>query len=188
MKCTKAWLVFALLGLALPTAGGAAELDEGFLGVPWGADLRHLEGFHLLYTKNELRYYVQPDTVREIDGIEVTRVVYGTFRHRFFAAYLDIDSIEIFDRIQSYMESRYGFPKTKWSGVSGRTTHRWEYNRVRIKLKADDSGNRMKLAFYDAGTADAANEDEADRAQENSTRFFPIDRDKKPDALPLLVF
>ncbi len=169
-------------------AAPAANLDSGFMDIPWKADLRHLEGFTLVYSKGDLRYYSQPDTLREIDGIEIPRVIYGTFMHQFFAAYLDIDSIDAFKAIQSYMESKYGFPKTQWSVAGEKTTHKWTYHQIRMKLKHGESDNRMKLAFYYAPIADQVNTETADRQQQESRRFLPIDRNKRPEALPLLVF
>ncbi|MGD8252012.1 MAG: hypothetical protein PVF20_06850, partial [Desulfobacterales bacterium] len=142
------WTVILTVLTGLLAAAPAANLDDGFLDIPWKADLRHLDGFTLLYGNGDLRFYSRPDTLREIDGIEIPRVVYGTFRYQFFAAYLDIDTIEAFKGIQSYMESTYGFPKTQWSVAGEKTIHKWTYHQIRMKLKHSESDNRMKLAFY----------------------------------------
>lgn len=188
MLRTHGSLLTITLMLLVIVPASAAELDDGFLGIRWGADLRQLEGFSLLYAKNDLRFYVKPDTVREIQGFPIPRVVYGTYQNRFFAAYLDIDSPETFTGIKDYMQDRYGFPKTSWSVGADRTTHKWKYNRIRIKLKRSESENRMKLAFYYTPISSQANEDLSEREHQESRRFLPIDRHKKPEALPLLIF
>ena len=107
-------LVFLCAMLLTVPANGQA-LDREFLGLPWEADIREQKGYELLYEKGDLRYYIQPDTVREIKGFTISRVVYGTQNYRFFAAFLLIDSMETFDDIKAYMEKRYGFPKISWS-------------------------------------------------------------------------
>lgn len=178
----------AVCVLLVTVSASAGDLDGGFLGVPWGVDLREKDGFSLLYNKGELRYYVNPDSVHEINGFEIPRIVYGTYQHRLFAAYMEIDSPAAFKEIKNYMESRYGFPKTSWSVAAGRTTHRWKYNQIRMKLKRSEADNRMKLAFYYAPISRQVNEAESEKQQQRSRGFLPVDRNKKPEALPLLVF
>jgi hypothetical protein len=95
-------LVFLCAMLLTVPAHGQA-LDREFLGLPWEADIREQKGYELLYEKGDLRYYIQPDTVREVKGFTISRVVYGTQNYRFFAAFLLIDSMETFDDIKAYM-------------------------------------------------------------------------------------
>jgi hypothetical protein len=115
-------------------------------------------------------------------------VVYGTYDHRFYAAFLLIDSMETFDDIKAYMEERYGFPKISWSVAGDQTAYQWKYKTIRMKLKFNQKDRRMKLAFYDSPIADQVNEQEAEASQQKSLQFLPIERDKKPVTLPLLVF
>lgn len=181
-------LIGVVCVLLITVSASAAELDDAFLGLSWGADLREQDGFSLLYQKGELRYYVNPDNVHEINGFEIPRIVYGTYQHRLFAAYLEIDSPAVFNEIKNYMESRYGFPKTSWSVAANRTTHKWKYKQIKMKLKSSEADSRMKLAFYYSPISKQVNEAEAEKLQQRSRGFLPVDRNKKPDALPLLVF
>jgi hypothetical protein len=115
-------------------------------------------------------------------------VIYGTQQHRFYAAFLLIDAMETFDDIKAYMEKRYGFPKVSWSAAGDQTTYRWKYKTIRMKLKFNQQDRRMKLAFYFMPIAKEVNEKEAEAHQQKSLQLLPIERDKKPESMPLLVF
>jgi len=179
-------LVFIAVMLALPAHG--QSLDREFLGLSWGTDIRDQKGYELLYAKGDLRYYIQPDTVRVVKGFKIARVIYGTRDYLFFSVFLLIDSMEIFDDIKAYMEDRYGFPKISWSVAGDQTTYKWKFKTIGMKLKFYQQDRRMKLAFYYTPIADRVNEQEAEANQQKSLQFFPIERDKKPDVMPLLVF
>jgi hypothetical protein len=166
----------------------AQNLEKAFLGIPWGADIRNQKGYELLYEKDDLRYYIQPGIRRVVKGFNIERVIYGTQGYRFYAAFLLIDSMETFDGIKAYMEKRYGFPKTTWSVAGEQTTYKWDYKNIRMKLKFYQKDGRMKLVFYYAPIADQVNEDAAEASQQKSIEFLPIERDKTPMNMPLLVF
>lgn len=184
-------LIIALLLTALFPAPGlfAADqpLDKAFLGIPWGADIREHSGLKMLHGKEQLRFYTKPGTVRTVRNIRVHQVVYGTYQYRFFAAFLILDSPEAFAELRDYMESRYGFPKTSFQVAGDQTTHQWRYRDIKMKLKSAQEGRHMKLAFYYAPLSRQVNEDLVDR-QQDGARWLPIERDKKPEALPLLEF
>lgn len=181
-------LVLFLFAMLLTPPVQGQSLDTEFLGLAWGTDIREHNGYALLYEKGNLRYYIQPDTVRVVKGFKIARVIYGTQDYHFFSAFLMIDSMETFDDIKAYMESRYGFPKMSWSAAGDQTTYRWKYKAIRMKLKFYQKDRRMKLGFYYTPISNRVNEQEAEAHQQKSMQFLPIERDKKPDALPLLVF
>ena len=178
--------VMVAISMAGPVCGQA--LEQAFLGLPWGVDIRDQKGYELLYEKGDLRYYIQPNTVRTVKGFKIARVIYGTHDHHFFSAFLLIDSMETFDDIKAYMEDRYGFPKISWSVAGDQTTYKWTHRTIRMKLKFYQQDRRMKLAFYYQPIANKVNEQEADASHQQSLQFLPIERDKQPEALPLLVF
>lgn len=179
-------LFFSAVLLALPAHG--QSLDREFLGLSWGTDIRDQKGYELLYEKGDLRYYIEPDTVRVVKGFKIARVIYGTQDYLFFSAFLLIDSMETFDEIKTYMEKRYGFPKISWSVAGDQTTYKWKFKTIGMKLKFYQQDRRMKLGFYYTPIANRVNEQEAEANQQKSLQFFPIERDKTPEAMPLLVF
>jgi len=179
-------LFLAIIFVVSPAFGQALERE--FLGLAWGVDIRDQKGYELLYEKGDLRYYIQPNTVRTVKGFKIARVIYGTHQYHFFSAFLLIDTMETFDDIKAYMEDRYGFPKITWSVAGDQTTYKWTHQAIRMKLKFDQQDRRMKLAFYYKPIANKVNEQEAEAHQQKSMQFLPIERDKKPEAMPLLVF
>ncbi len=183
-------LAAGLIIVLRPPAGHtetALPLENAFLGLPWGADIRDQDGFKFLHGKEGLRFYTKPGIVRMAKGIRVEQVVYGTYKYKFFAAFLNLDSPESFAALRDYMESRYGFPKTSYQARSQMTTHRWRYRQIKMKLKSTEDGQRLKLAFYYAPLSREVNEAFVER-QQKGARWFPIERDKKPEAMPLLEF
>jgi hypothetical protein len=166
----------------------AQALEKEFLGLAWGADIREQKGYEQLYEKGDLRYYTQPGTRRVVKGFDIAQVIYGTQDYRFYAAFLLIDSMETFDEIKAYMEKHYGFPKLTWSVAGDQTTYKWIYKNIRMKLKFYQRDRRMKLAFYYTPLANKVNEEAAEASQQKSIEFLPIERDKRPMDMPLLVF
>ncbi len=179
-----------LLSVALTAAGPAAAeqpIQKAFLGLAWGADIREQTGFTLRHGEGNLRFYTKPGTVRTVRNIQVRRVVYGTYKYRFFAAFLILDSPEAFGELNDYMQSRYGIPKTSYQMPGELLTHRWRQGDIKMKLKSASEGQSMKLAFYYAPISRQLNEERVER-QQSGARWLPIERDKKPEGLPLLEF
>ena len=179
-----------LLTAALLTAGPAAAeqpIEKAFLGLAWGADIREQIGFKLRHGKDNLRFYTKPGPARTVRNMRVRRVVYGTYKYRFFAAFLIFDAPEAFAELSNYMQSRYGVPKTSYQMPGELTTHRWRHGEIKMKLKSAPEGQSIKLAFYYAPLSRQLSEERVER-QQDGVRFLPIERDKKPEALPLLEF
>lgn len=181
-------LVFLLSLIIMSAPVFGQGLEDEFLGLAWGDDIRDQKGYALLYEKGDLRYYIQPGVARVVKGFKIARVIYGTQNYRFYAAFLLIDSMETFDDIKAYMEKRYGFPKIAWSVAGEQTTYKWKYKTIRMKLKFYQRDRRMKLAFYYSPIADRVSEEEAEASQQKSIQVLPIERDKKPETMPLLIF
>ncbi len=188
-RCRFVLAIVLTLWLLIPAAGAVAEqpLEKSFLGLPWGTDIREHDGFKFLHGKEGLRFYTKPGTVRMVNDIRVEKVVYGTYKYTFFAAFLILESPESFAALRDYMASRYGFPKTSYRARSQMTTHRWRYRQIKMKLKSTDDGQKMKLAFYYAPVSRKVNEAFVELEQKNA-RWLPIEKDKKPEGLPLLEF
>jgi hypothetical protein len=182
-----ALLMITILQAPNVARGANPPLEKAFLGLPWGADIREQSGFKMLHGKDQLRFYTKPGTVRTVRGIRVRQVVYGTYQYRFFAAFLILDSPEAFAELRDYMESRYGQPKTAYQVASDQTTHQWRHRQIKMKLKSASGGQRLKLAFYYTPLSREVNEALVER-QQDKARWFPIERDKKPEALPILEF
>jgi hypothetical protein len=163
-------------------------LSRGFLGIPWETDLAGQQELQFLYGKDALDFYRKPGTRYTVNGAPVAQVILGSYQHRFFAAYLIIDSLEAFDAIKRYTTSKYGPPETSWSVSANLTVYKWKQGPISMKLKAVEGTKRMKLGIYYAPIADSVNAAEDEARSNESLRFLPIESGKTPDALPLLEF
>ncbi len=174
--------------LHLGTISVAAELQDGFMGYKWGEDISQFKGFTELYTKKDVTYYSNPNESYTLDDVSIDDVVFGFYKDRFFALYVGVDTLEIYDRIALHMKLKYGFPHTKTSAKDNLATFKWKYQDVSIKLKTDEIGGKMKLAFYYGPLSRDLNNDQIDEISETSYRFFPIDKNKTPRRIPILEF
>jgi nitrate reductase beta subunit len=86
------------------------------------------------------------------------------------------------------MKSKYGIPEQTKQLKGEQTIYRWKYKDTKIKLKLNSSENTMKLAFYYTPLSKKVNEAQQEKFQKKSFKFFPIDKNKTPEFMPLLQF
>jgi len=184
----RAWQLAALIVLLGVGAAGAMELEEGFLELPWGAEASGLDGFERDGSKGKIDFYTNPQVVHTIGEVTVKDEIYGFFEGRFFAVYLNIDSIDVFGRLKGYLNSKYGSPDISMTMKSEETIYKWKHRGVKIKLKMQQTSGRMKLGFYHQPGAKAVDQDEIENYQEDAIRVLPIQKDRRPREMPLLEF
>jgi hypothetical protein len=163
----------------------SADLKNEFLGIEWGADISKLKGFTVLNKKGDVVYYVNYDKSYQINNLDLPPVIYGSYLGKFFAAYIRLDSPELFDELNSYMNSKYGLSVIKVK--SRQQVYRWKYEKIKIKLKGGYEGKKMKLAFYYTPLSDKLNEGQHEE-NEKSIQVLPVSKNKKYPAIPLLIF
>ena len=174
-----------LLFFSLTNPATSADLKNEFLGIEWGTDLSNLKGFYVLYKKGDVVYYVNPDKAYHIDDLILPPVIYGSHLGKFFAAYIRLDKPEVFDEINSYMNSKYGLYMININ--SGQEIHKWKYDRIKIKLKSGHEEKGMKLAFYFTPLSNQLSEGQQEK-HEKTIQFLPVAKNKKYNAIPLLIF
>jgi hypothetical protein len=179
-------LSFILLLLFPAFSLAASDLDQAFLDVDWGSAPVAGE-MEKITSQASIAYYTAPGKVYKVGEHLVAGAVYAFYMDRLFAVHLKIDSLETFERVKAYMRDRYGFPKTTFTMNNEQTIYRWKHKRVKMKLKRYELADAMKLSFYFAPLAEQVNRELGPKA-EPPVRFLPIERDKKPEALPLLHF
>jgi hypothetical protein len=185
MKKSMMFLSVIALFFTFANPAMSADLKSEFLGIEWGADLSNFKGFSELYKKGDVVYYVNYDKMYEINNTVLPPVIYGSYLGKFFAAYIRLDSAELFDEINSYMNSKYGLSVIK--ARSQQQVYRWKYDRVKIKLKGGYEGKKMKLAFYFTPISNKLNEGQHEE-HEKAVQVLPVKKNKKYPAIPLLVF
>jgi len=182
-------LIAATLMIAFSGAPVRAEgFQEGFGGIPWGASVDAVAAMQKVGANEPVVYYVHPDRGFTFEGVEIRQVIYGFYQGRFFAAYLQIDTLEVFQQLKQKLQSRYGAPLVRYAAEGRPAVYRWKEDNLKIKLKVDGAGRKMKLALYYVPLTTKVNEESQERYQEQGLRFLPIRPDRTPEMLPLLEF
>jgi hypothetical protein len=179
--------ILVAICLAISVAG-AADLQTGFLGIQWASPAAHQKGLTRLYEKGNVIFYTQPNIVHTINEIPVPNVVYGFYEDHFFAVYINLDSEDVFGEFRNYLTSQYGNPNKSFSMKTGETVYKWKQGKVKIKLKTNEENYRMKLGFYYVPLSQKVNEEQMEKNHSRSLQFFPIQKDEKPEVVPLLRF
>jgi hypothetical protein len=138
-------LVFMLIGLEILHA---ADLKDGFLGIQWGTSISELPDLVKVSEKNDVSYYRNQKKSYTVFDIETPSVVFGFYKDKFFAAYVQVESIQVFDRITDHLTQIFGSPKKILKVIEQQTIYRWKYEDTKIKLKLYEKEGKMKLSFY----------------------------------------
>ena len=111
------------------------ELQEGFLGINWGAHISELTGLSEVSKMGDVSYYRNPQKSYTVFGVDTANVIFGFFKDKFFAAYIAVESIEVFDRAKDRLTQKLGSPKTILKTQNRQTIFSWKQADTRIKLK-----------------------------------------------------
>ena len=188
MRISKILFIIAVTLLVYAPSVHAADLEDEIFGLRWGTKMPDLKSFSKVWSSSNVDFYTKPGEVRTINDVVVTEVIYGFYNDQFFAVYIKIDSIEVFDDFRRYMQSKYGIPQKTMYVKKDQTIYSWKYEKIKTKLKLYGKDNYMKLAFYYTPLSGKVNEAQKEKFQTESFKFLPIEKDKRPDSLPLLVF
>ncbi len=178
--------------LYLFTSAWAADLEDGFMGYKWGDDISHYDGLKQLYNKGEITFYSNPGESYSIEDVVIGDVIYGFYKGKFYAVYINLDSLENleslekFDVIEEHLTKKYGPPDSKSSTQERLYTYKWKYKDVTIKLKTDRKKGNMKVAFYHRPTSRELKKEPLLLEIETSDRFFPIEKEKTINMVPFL--
>jgi hypothetical protein len=138
-------LVFISIGLEVLHA---ADLKDGFLGIRWGTNLSDLADLVKVSEKNDVSYYRNPKISYTVFDIETPYVVFGFYKNKFFAAYVQVESIQVFNRVIDHFTQKFGSPRKILKVLEQQTIYRWKHEDTKIKLKLHDKEGKMKLSFY----------------------------------------
>jgi hypothetical protein len=169
-------MVVAFLGMLFVPVQ-AVELESGFMETKWATPAKDLKGFTKVGGSEKFAYYVDPQRKYTFFGNEASnRVVYGFYDDKFFAVYADIDGIDIFSQIKSYIQRKYGIPsKTSRETRGNLTTYIWRLKQTQIKFKHYETSGKMKIAFYYLPIAKQANaEMKKNLVAEPQVPIFPL--------------
>lgn len=169
------------------TYAGATDIQQGFLHYKWGDSPASHAGLTRLGDNGEVSYYSKSGEIYSVGDVSIDKVIYGFYKDRLFGVYLNIDSIEVYDRLRDHMTSLYGLPAYK-ATADNQYTSKWKHQDVTVKLKMDQPARKMKLAFYYRPLASELNPVQWEELDTSRFRFVPIKKDKRPEKFVLFEF
>ena len=135
----------------------AADLRDGFLGIPWETNISELPNLAKISEKENVAYYGDSQKTYTVYGIETPYVVFGFYKDKFFAAYIQVESIQVFNRVMDHINQKFGSPQKILKVIEQQTIYRWKHENNKIKLKLYEKEGKMKLSFYYAPLSEKVN-------------------------------
>ena len=159
------------------------DLQQGFLGTNWGTDISELPGYRKVSQEGDVSYYRNPKKMYTVFGIDTADVIFGFFKDKFFAAYIGVESIEVFDRAKDHLTQKLGSPQTTLKTRNQQTIYSWKQTDTKIKLKLFEKEGKMKLAFYSAPLAAKVNKVQREMFPLIPAQDFTIDSRSRQQAV-----
>lgn len=183
MKPSMKTLAAAVVCWLLSTPAQASDLSVGFLDARWTSPAAEQKGLTPVGGSGKIDYYVNHQRAYKIYGTEVSEVVYGYYDDKLFAVYVDMEGIEAFSQIRSYVQHKYGLPKISRETRGDLTTYSWKVDDTRIKFKHFETSGRMKLSFYYMPLAGRVNLEMKLEGDEPPEPIFPLTGRRQREAL-----
>jgi len=166
----------------------AADLKDGFLGIQWGTDIAELPDFVEVAQKHDVVYYGNPKKSYTLFDVEVPYVTYAFYSAKFFAAYVDVASIDVFGKLKDHITRKYGAARTTLNFKDGQRIYNWKYRDTKIKLKLYENEGKMKLGFYYAPLTNKVNKAQRDAFPPPGRPVFPLDERRLGEAMEVFGF
>lgn len=184
VNAVRFWIVAWILMLSTPVFA-AQDIQDGFLGIPWQTRADGIKGLTHIRDNGPVSYYTNPSELHRLFDQDVPGVIYGFYHDRFFAAFVKIDSLEMFSKVREQMAAKYGDPDQSYSTKSEQTVYKWKSGPVKIKLKISEKERTMKLVYYYTPIAEKVNEDDLEAEQRKTPRLFPLKKGEARDFIQL---
>jgi hypothetical protein len=179
--------LFALLFL-VSSVSQAADLKDGFLGVKWGTDIAELPDFVKVAEKHDVQYFGNPKKSYTLFNVDVPYVTYAFHSAKFFAAYVDVPSIDVFGELKNHITRKYGSPRTTLKFTQGQRIFTWKHADTKIKLKLYQNENKMKLGFYYEPLTTSVNKELREAYPPPRKPLFPLDERRFNEAMEVYGF
>ncbi len=186
-RCIFAYMLVAFVATA-PALASGTPFEDGFSGVTWGAEVSELPSFESFRAQDGVEFFRTPLKVYTIFDIDVDDVVFGFHEKKFFSAFVQIRSMDAYGKLKAHLIQAYGSPEMKLTMKTEQTIYTWKGKDIKIKLKIRENDGLMKLGIYYSPISDKVNDKTEDLYFDSSPKFFPIERDKKPERIPILRF
>jgi hypothetical protein len=166
----------------------AADLQDGFMGVRWGTDIADLPDFVKVAQKHDVIYYGNPKQSYTLFDVDVPYVTYAFHSAKFFAAYVDIASIDVFGKLKGHISRKYGTPRTTLKFNEGQRIYNWKHQDTKIKLKLYENEGKMKLGFYYEPLTRKVNKAQREAFPPPRKPVFPLDERRLGEAMEVFGF
>ena len=166
----------------------AADLKDGFLGIKWETNISELPDFVQVTQKYDIKYYGNPSKSYTLFGVDVPYITYAFYADKFFAAYVDVASIDVFEKLKQHLTQKYGSPRTTLKFNEGQTIYIWKHADTKIKLKLYENEGKMKLGFYYAPLAAKVNKTQREEFPPPRKPVFPLDERRLREAMEVMGF
>lgn len=181
------FILLTVIYVMIGTNVSAAELQDGFFGIEWQANLSELSGFKKVAENLNVTYFANPERIFTIEDIKIQDVLYGSYSNKFFAVYINIQTLEVFSHLRRGFNSKFGVPRISMGRPAQQTTYQWKSKKTKIKLKTYEDRNNMKMALYYTPLSRRVNESQQEAFAENFRNpVFPLDDRRMQQAIELM--
>ena len=149
----------------------AADIQDTFLGVKWGAGASTDENLKEIRKDKEVTYYVKPGQNYIIDDIRLGEPIYGFFNDKFFGAFINFESNEHVETIKNFLDKEYGPVRAQLRVTQ--TIYIYDYHDIKIKLKRFENKGTFKLGFYYTPLSTKLNESRMEKDFERTIKLVP---------------
>ncbi len=158
-------IILLTLGLIAPAGRSADSLyiHQGIHGMKWGSLISEYDGLTRVHEKHHAAYYAKSNMIYYSANQPVSRVSYGFYRNRLYAAFIRLASADQFSNLAQKFTDFHGKPKVTYEDAGRQVVYRWIVREVKIKLKMKESGKEYKLAFYYTPFSDSLNQEQLDQ-------------------------
>ena len=169
MRFPMRWIVTGIMIIVVSNIGSihAADLKDGFMGIPWKTDLSASSDFVRIDAEGGISNFIKPAVIHTIGDVKIYPVVYSCFENEFFGVYFQNDII-LLSRLRSHFNQKYGVSRTTTRLNPSRTIHTWTHQDVKISLKLHRETAKIKLSIYYTPLSEKVNEQRFEAAQENT--------------------
>lgn len=188
MRQFKYFVFVCAIPVMLISMSSAADLKDGFLGIQWGTDIADLPNFVKVAEKHDVVYYGNPEKSYTLFNVDVPYVTYAFHSAKFFAAYVDVESIDVFSQLKDHISQKYGEPRTTLKFSEGQRIYNWKYKDTKIKLKLYQNEGKMKLGIYYRPLADKVNKEMREAYPPPRQPIFPLDDRRMQQAMEVYGF
>jgi hypothetical protein len=154
-------LVLLLVGIAPAVA---FDPPQGFGGIKWGSPIVELgDQFTLVDERGDGTFYARKDDRLKIGDAEVTGIIYGFYKHRFYYVSVRFSRPTDFRAIKDNLFEAYGPGERPRQDME---QYFWDSAEVFIMLGYSEVSQRGRLVYFYNPIAEQQTADEKARAKE----------------------